>query len=132
MVLKRSLLAVVLALFMAGCAGGPVGGLLKDTPRNTLPSLKDAEAVQMIPCPQGPLFRAGFDEKDGRYALMFFGPVNDQDLPVPGYPHVWIRFVGDQPTAVLLVITEKKMAIIGMDELKARFPSVCDLLGVVI
>ena len=128
--MKRLLAALILSLFVSGCATS-LGPLLKDTPRTVLPALAEAEALQPIACPAGLLVRAGFDEKDDRYQLMFFGPVIPGDVPTPGYPHVWIRYAGQDMVAILLVLAPNKMASITKEELMARYPTVCDLLGTV-
>mgnify|MGYP001560167912 FL=1 len=129
--MRRFLAIMICILLISGCAS-VTGPLLKDTPRKALPTLAEAEAIQPLACPAGILFRAGFDEKDDMYQLMFFGPITPGDPPVPGYPHVWIRYIGRDMVAILLVLAPDKMAIITKDELMVRYPTVCDLLGQVV
>ena len=128
--MKRLLAAMILSFFVSACATS-LGPLLKDTPRTALPTLAEAAAIQPIACSAGLLFRAGFDEKDDRYQLMFFGPVIPGAVLTPGYPHVWIRYAGQDMVAILLVLAPNKMASITKEELVARYPTVCDLLGTV-
>lgn len=115
------------ALFLVvGLLVAPLGVLAAPT----LPALKDAVDSQPVMCPTGVILKAGFDEKDGRYTLMYFGdatPNKAGDL-VPAGTHVWIRFLGNEPVEVLLV-EGGKATTISPAELAAKYPSPCDLLG---
>jgi hypothetical protein len=118
-------------LMSLALAASLVGMSVAAEPRTTLPALADAEAAQPIVCPGDILIKAGFEQKGERYGLMYFGPYEVVDgKPVATYPHVWIRFEGDEAVAVLLFVAKDKSTVISMDELKTRYPSICDLAPV--
>lgn len=96
----------------------------------SLPSLSEAEAIQPIECPGNEIVRAGFELKDGRYGLVYLGPVVlEGDKPYPGYPHVWIRFEGSTPVSVLLALAKGKIDVISIEKLQELYPTICDLAG---
>lgn len=98
------------------------------TPTTVLPALSEAAGIQSLPCSDRPFVRAGFEEADGRYGLVYVGPVTlVKGMPVPSYPHVWIRFEGAEPVSVLLVSSEKTREVIDLSTLERRYPAICDL-----
>ena len=96
------------------------------------PKLSDAlnEDVYPVNCPGDILIRAGFEEKDGRYGLMYFGPVEVVDGKlIEAYPHVWIRYEGETPSAVHLVPSKGTLVPLSIEKLKDLYPTLCDLSG---
>lgn len=105
------------------------GILATASPREALPSLSEADGTVLVQCPGDVLMKAGFDEKDEHYGLMYFGPFTlVDDKPVVAYPHVWIRFEGEKVVNILLVLTKDKMDTIDMPDLIKMFPTMCDLI----
>ena len=96
------------------------------------PKLSDALAEDVYPvnCPGDILIRAGFEEKDGRYGLMYFGLVTVVDgRLVEAYPHVWIRYEGETPSVVHLVPSKGALVPLSIEKLKDLYPTLCDLAG---
>ena len=118
-------LAVVLAILLLLPVSLATTGL-------NFPKLSDALAEDVYPvnCPGDLLIRAGFEEKDGRYGLMYFGPVTVVDGKlIEAYPHVWIRYVGEAPSTVHLVPSKDALVSLNIEKLKDLYPTLCDLAG---
>ena len=120
---------VALFLLVTSLVVGGLPALAVDLPKLSNVLMEDVTPVN---CPGDLLIRAGFEEKDGRYGLMYFGPVTVvEGALVEAYPHVWIRFDGEKgPSAVWLAPSKGTLVSLSIEQLKNLYPNMCDLVGV--